>query len=204
MNCSTVLREYLFLGGNCCSLNDFNGGRGCRLVVNGPSSFCTFKTRYDQKYFSYYIASFNKGRCPSSQYRVPLPPTPAPAPSPPFFRSTPYSRCFETEFRRRCTGGGDSSKPADPGCPDRTSFRRTFQGCSSSNPIRAARCVGRAADACRGQSGSPSPLLCTSLARLAGTGQVSRGTCLRLRMQCRRAGGTSATAVKNAPCPAVR
>jgi hypothetical protein len=69
-SCQDVIDTYQWFG-NCCSLRDRSDG-GCRLTVNGPGSRCTLKVKGEENYFTYSIAEENDGKCPRSQYDVPI------------------------------------------------------------------------------------------------------------------------------------
>jgi hypothetical protein len=190
MNCSTVMDEYEFLAGNCCPLNDY-GTSGCRLEVNGPNSFCSYKTRYDRRYYSYLIAPSNTGKCLTSQYQVQLPPSAQPTAEP---RSAPttattqstYGACFQASYLScagaSCAGTTNTTTSTVP-----YAFRRAYNRCARSSPYKSSRCVQQASAQCNARAGRAPLPVCAALPALGRSGTLVQAACVRLRRRCRAA-----------------
>jgi len=192
MNCTAVMEEYEFLAGNCCPLNDY-GTSGCRLEVNGPNSFCSYKTRFDRRYYSYLIAPSNTGACLASQYRVSLPPTPPPTMQPKSAVSSQskYAACFHSSYVS-CAGAtcaGTTSTTSSP-----YAFRKAYSRCSRYSPTKSLRCVSQASTQCASQAGRPPVAMCEALPSVGASGKLGGTTCVRLRRKCRAAPETVACA----------
>lgn len=110
MPCSQVVKAYTWLDGTCCSLQDRDAGKSCRLRVDGRLAFCSYKVKDAASYYQHHMTDKNKGTCPASKYKIPFQTksTPAPSPVPPAvsgicITDTPDKDCGISKFAEPCS-----------------------------------------------------------------------------------------------------
>jgi hypothetical protein len=160
-SCESLLSQYEFTG-TCCSLKGTETG-GCRLVVDGPGSTCTWKEKEKESYFSVEIDDTNDRACPESTVPALSNATP----------SSPFTECVAKAFADCLTT-----------CRRHPTLRQSFKACTRFDPTEAVQCAAGAADVCSETEGKAPMFLCQQLSNMVASGALHAAPCLSLQGKC--------------------
>jgi hypothetical protein len=160
-SCESLLSQFEFTG-TCCSLKKTETG-GCRLLVDGRGSTCTWKKKGKESYYSVEINDQNDRSCPESTVSALSDAAPA----------SPFTLCVAQAFSD-CLST----------CERYPAFRQSFKACARTDSTEARQCAAGAASVCSSTEGTAPVFLCQQLSNMVASGALHSDACVALQGKC--------------------